>query len=43
MPIIVERTVERPMGPATTFHALGGLCLAIHEPTRPRACPDSDH
>ena len=30
-----DRTIELPMGPATTFHAPGGLRLAIYEPTRP--------
>lgn len=30
-----DRTVELPMGPATTFHAPGGLRLAIYEPSRP--------
>jgi hypothetical protein len=30
-----ERTIELPMGPATTFHAPGGLRLAIFEATRP--------
>ena len=29
-----ERTIELPMGPATTFHAPGGLRLAIFEATR---------
>jgi hypothetical protein len=30
-----DRTIELPMGPATTFHAPGGLRLAIYEPSRP--------
>jgi hypothetical protein len=30
-----DRTIELPMGAATTFHAPGGLRLAIYEPTRP--------
>jgi hypothetical protein len=30
-----DRTVELPMGPATTFRAPGGLRLAIYEATRP--------
>ena len=30
-----DRTLELPMGPATTFHAPGGLRLAIYEATRP--------
>jgi len=30
-----DRTVDLPMGPATTFHAPGGLRLAIYEPSRP--------
>jgi hypothetical protein len=30
-----DRTIELPMGPATTFHAPGGLRLAIYERTRP--------
>ncbi len=29
-----DRTIELPMGPATTFHAPGGLRLAIYEATR---------
>jgi hypothetical protein len=29
-----ERTIELPMGPATTFAAPGGLRLAIYEPVR---------
>jgi hypothetical protein len=30
-----DRSLELPMGPAATFHAPGGLRLAIYEPTRP--------
>ncbi len=30
-----DRTIELPMGPATTFHAPGRLRLAIYEPSRP--------
>ena len=30
-----DRTVDLPMGPATTFHAPGGLRLAIYEASRP--------
>lgn len=30
-----ERSIELPMGPATTFRAPGGLRLAIFEPIRP--------
>ena len=30
-----DRTIELPMGPAMTFHAPGGLRLAIYEPSRP--------
>jgi hypothetical protein len=30
-----DRTLELPMGPAATFHAPGGLRLAIYEPVRP--------
>jgi hypothetical protein len=30
-----DRTVDLPMGPATTFHAPGGLRLAIYELSRP--------
>lgn len=30
-----ERTIELPPGPCTTFHAPGGLRLAIYEPIRP--------
>jgi hypothetical protein len=30
-----DRTVDLPMGPAATFHAPGGLRLAIYEPIRP--------
>jgi len=30
-----ERSIELPMGPATTFRAPGGLRLAIYEPSRP--------
>ena len=30
-----ERTIELPMGPATTFRAPGGLRLAIFEASRP--------
>src|SRR6266545_7152267 len=30
-----DRTVDLPMGPATTFHAPGGLRLAIYESSRP--------
>ena len=30
-----ERSLELPMGPATTFRAPGGLRLAIYERTRP--------
>jgi hypothetical protein len=30
-----DRTLELPMGPATTFHAPGGLRVAIYEPSRP--------
>ena len=32
-----DRTIELPMGPATTFHAPGGLRLAIYESSRPFA------
>lgn len=31
----LDRTLELPMGPAATFHAPGGLRLAIYEPSRP--------
>ena len=30
-----ERTIELPMGPATTFRSPGGVRLAIYEPSRP--------
>lgn len=30
-----ERTIELPMGQATTFRAPGGLRLAMYEPSRP--------
>ena len=30
-----ERSLELPMGPATTFRSPGGTRLAIYEPTRP--------
>jgi hypothetical protein len=30
-----DRTLELPMGPATTFHGPGGIRLAVYEPTRP--------
>jgi hypothetical protein len=30
-----DRTIELPMGTATTFHAPGGVRLAIYEPSRP--------
>jgi hypothetical protein len=30
-----DRTIELPMGPATTFTSPGGLRLAIYEPSRP--------
>jgi len=30
-----DRRIELPMGPATTFHAPGGLRLAIYEASRP--------
>jgi hypothetical protein len=30
----VDRTIELPIGPATTFHAPGGLRIAIYEPSR---------
>jgi hypothetical protein len=30
-----DRSLELPMGPAATFHAPGGLRLAIYELTRP--------
>jgi hypothetical protein len=30
-----ERTIELPPGACTTFHAPGGLRLAIYEPSRP--------
>jgi hypothetical protein len=31
----LDRSIELPMGPATTFQAPGGLRLAIYEQTRP--------
>jgi hypothetical protein len=31
----LDRRIELPMGPAATFHAPGGLRLAIYEATRP--------
>jgi hypothetical protein len=30
-----DRTVDLPMGAASTFHAPGGLRLAVYEPARP--------